>query len=126
PVRYAEMLRQKMQRHGCPVWLVNTGWTAGPYGVGKRMKLAHTRTMLRAALTGALNGVAFTPDPVFGVLMPAACPDVPHEVLTPRRTWADPRAYDAQARKLAGLFREKFAAFANQVSDAVKRAGPRE
>jgi phosphoenolpyruvate carboxykinase (ATP) len=126
PVRYAEMLRQRMEKHGCPVWLVNTGWTGGPYGVGKRVKLAHTRALLRAALTGALTGVSFNPDSMFGVLVPAACPDVPAEILTPRQTWAAPRAYDAQARKLAGLFREKFTAFAGQVSDAVKRAGPRE
>jgi phosphoenolpyruvate carboxykinase (ATP) len=126
PVRYAEMLRQKMEQHRCPVWLVNTGWTGGPYGAGQRMKLAHTRALLRAALTGTLAKVSFAPDPVFGVLVPGACPDVPTEVLTPRQTWPDPHAYDAGARKLAALFREKFAAFAGQVSDAVKRAGPRE
>ena len=125
PVRYAEMLRQKMEQHRRPVCR-STPVDCGPVRRGQRMKLAHTRALLRAALTGALASVSFTPDPVFGVLVPAACPDVPPEVLTPRSTWADSRAYDSEARKLAGLFREKFIAFTGQVSDAVKRAGPRE
>src|SRR5262249_2990573 len=94
PTRYAEMLRERLARHGRQVWLVNTGWTGGPDGVGQRMKLGHTRAMVRAALAGALAGVPFVPDPVFGVLVPQTCPGVPPEVLRPRDTWRDPAAYD--------------------------------
>jgi phosphoenolpyruvate carboxykinase (ATP) len=125
PTRYAEMLRQKLQEHRVPVWLVNTGWTGGPYGVGKRMSLALTRSLLRSALTGVLDGVPFDLDPAFGIRVPCRAPDVPIEVLRPRHTWSDPAAYDVQARKLAGLFREKFARFESQVGEAVKAAGPR-
>jgi len=125
PTRYAEMLRQKLVRHRCPVWLVNTGWTGGPYGKGKRMSLTHTRALLRAALTGTLENVAYDTDPVFGLQVPHECSGVSAEVLTPRRTWADTAAYDAQAHKLAALFREKFASFADKAGEAVRNAGPR-
>ncbi|MFL5342097.1 MAG: phosphoenolpyruvate carboxykinase (ATP) [Gemmataceae bacterium] len=125
PTRYAEMLRQKMEQHRCPVWLVNTGWTGGPYGKGRRMSLTHTRALLRSALTGTLENAAYDPDPVFGLRVPHECPDVPVEVLQPRKTWPNPAAYDAQARKLATLFREKFAAFADKTTDAVRNAGPK-
>jgi phosphoenolpyruvate carboxykinase (ATP) len=107
PARYAAMLQEKLARFGVPVWLVNTGWTGGPVGVGSRVPLAHTRAMLKAALAGALDGVPTVTDPVFGVAVPTACPGVPAELLTPRATWADPAAYDAKARHLAGLFREQ-------------------
>jgi phosphoenolpyruvate carboxykinase (ATP) len=125
PTRYADMLRERLARHGSQVWLVNTGWTGGPHGVGQRMKLGHTRAMARAALAGALAGVPFAPDPVFGVLVPQTCPGVPPEVLRPRDTWRDPAAYDAHARRLAGLFRANFAPYAAAVSEAVRQAGPR-
>jgi phosphoenolpyruvate carboxykinase (ATP) len=101
------MLRAKLERHRVPVWLVNTGWTGGPVGVGSRIKLGYTRAVLKAALSGALDGVAFAADPVFGVDVPTACPGVPAELLAPRNTWADPAAYDAAAAHLAGLFREE-------------------
>jgi phosphoenolpyruvate carboxykinase (ATP) len=124
PGVYAKMLGERIAKHGAKVWLVNTGWTGGPYGTGSRMKLSHTRAMVRAALSGALDGVAFTKDPVFGVEVPTAVPDVPSSVLVPRATWKDPAAYDAQARDLVRMFRENFDQFRSQVSDAVVAAGP--
>jgi phosphoenolpyruvate carboxykinase (ATP) len=125
PSRYASMLGEKIARHGARVWLVNTGWSGGPYGVGKRMKIAYTRAMIRAALSGALDTVSYRRDPLFNLDIPASCPDVPADVLQPRGTWADQSAYDAQAQKLAVMFRENFAAFADSVGDDVKAAGPR-
>jgi phosphoenolpyruvate carboxykinase (ATP) len=122
---YAEMLGERIGRHGSRVWLVNTGWTGGPYGEGSRMKLAHTRAMVSAALAGELDDVETTPDPVFGVNVPRSVPGVPDGVLTPRGTWGDPAAYDAQARKLAGQFRKNFEQFADSVSQAVRDAGPK-
>jgi phosphoenolpyruvate carboxykinase (ATP) len=107
PREYAAMLKAKLERHTVPVWLVNTGWAGGPVGVGSRMKLAYTRSLLKAAMTGALAGVAFAPDPVFGVAVPSYCPGVPAETLTPRTTWADKAAYDAAATRLAGQFRDQ-------------------
>ena len=104
PQRYAAMLREKLDRHAAPVWLVNTGWVGGPHGVGKRIDLGHTRALLRAALTGGLADIPFAPDPVFGLAVPATCPGVPDRILNPRDTWPDPAAYDRQARKVAALF----------------------
>lgn len=124
PTVYADLLGEKIARHQVNVWLVNTGWSGGPYGVGQRMKIAHTRAMVNAALKGELTGIPTTPDPIFGVAVPTACPGVPVEVLSPRQTWADPAAYDAQARKLAGMFAENFKAFADQVSEEVRAVGP--
>jgi len=108
PKRYAALLKEKLERHNVPVWLVNTGWTGGPFGVGKRMSLAHTRALLRAALTGALADVPFAPDPVFGLAVPASCPGVPDGVLRPRDAWADKAAYDARAKELAERFASEF------------------
>jgi phosphoenolpyruvate carboxykinase (ATP) len=124
PGVYARMLGDKIARHGVKVWMVNTGWTGGPYGTGSRMKLSYTRTMVRAALAGSLNGARFVRDPVFGFEVPAAVPDVPTELLTPRGTWPDPAAYDAQARKLATMFRENFEQYRTQVPEAVAGSGP--
>jgi phosphoenolpyruvate carboxykinase (ATP) len=118
------MLGERIERHQARVWLVNTGWSGGPYGVGSRMKLSYTRTMVRAALAGELDGVAVTTDPVFGLAVPAAVTGVPSEVFAPRSTWADPAAYDVQARKLAQMFRENFEQYRAQVSPAVAAAGP--
>jgi phosphoenolpyruvate carboxykinase (ATP) len=112
PKRYALMLRDKLTRHGVPVWLVNTGWTGGPYGVGRRMSLAHTRALLRAALTGQLADVPFAPDPVFGLSIPASCPGVPDGALRPRDAWPDKAAYDARAKELADRFRAEFKKYA--------------
>jgi len=124
PAQYAELLHERLRRHAAQVWLVNTGWTGGPYGTGRRIKLGLTRAMVRAALSGALANVAYTTDPVFRVQVPRSCPGVPAEALTPRATWPNPAAYDGKARQLAELFRRNFAAYADQVSAAVREAGP--
>ncbi|MCU0619661.1 MAG: phosphoenolpyruvate carboxykinase (ATP) [Gemmatimonadaceae bacterium] len=121
---YAQLLGERLREHGSQVWLVNTGWSGGAYGTGKRMKLGYTRAMVRAAIAGALDGVATTTDPVFGLAVPTAVDGVPAEVLDARGTWADPAAYDAQARKLAGMFRDNIAKFGDKVAPAVLAAGP--
>src|SRR5262249_42032677 len=125
PATYAELLAAKLQAHGTRVWLVNTGWAGGGYGVGGRIKLAYTRAMVSAILGGALEGVPAHPDPVFGVLVPERCPGVPPEVLRPRNAWPQPAAYDQQARQLAGLFLANFKNYADQVPESVRQAGPR-
>ena len=122
---YARMLGERLARHRVPVWLINTGWTGGPYGTGERMNIAHTRAMVHAVLEGRLDGVELTPDPNFGFQVPASVPDVPEAVLRPRSTWADPRAYDQQARKLARMFDQNFERFAGGVSAEIRAAGPR-
>ncbi len=125
PNVYSKMLGERIAAHQARVWLVNTGWTGGPYGVGSRMKIAYTRAMIRAALSGDLDAVAFTRHPVFNIDVPTSCPGVPDSVLDPRGTWADGAAYDAQAAKLAGMFVENFKTFAGDVDAAVVAAGPR-
>ena len=124
PSRYARMLGEKIARHNARVWLVNTGWTGGAYGVGKRMRIAHTRAMIRAALSGALDAVAYEVDPIFNLDIPVTCPDVPSEVLRPRSTWADGAAYDVQAHTLAQMFVENFKTFSQGVTAEVLAAGP--
>ncbi|MEX0979786.1 MAG: phosphoenolpyruvate carboxykinase (ATP) [Gemmatimonadota bacterium] len=126
PSVYARMLGAKLMEKGASVWLVNTGWTGGAYGEGSRMKLAHTRAMLRAALAGELEDVAMEADPVFGLSVPTAVPGVPGEVLRPRDTWKDGAEYDKAAAKLAGMFRDNFEQYASEVSEAVRAAGPRQ
>ncbi|HKP30498.1 MAG TPA: phosphoenolpyruvate carboxykinase [Gemmatimonadales bacterium] len=125
PGVYARMLGERIAKHGAKVWLVNTGWTGGPYGTGSRMKLAHTRAMVTAALSGQLDNAKYVKDPVFGFEVPTAVPGVPSEVLSPRNTWKDGAAYDAQAAKLADMFRKSFEAFASGVDASVIAAGPR-
>jgi phosphoenolpyruvate carboxykinase (ATP) len=124
PGRYAKMLGEKIARHDAKVWLVNTGWTGGPYGVGTRIKIKYTRAMIRAALTGALDSVAYEKDSLFNLDMPGSCPDVPGEVLRPRNTWARKADYDERAAKLAQMFADNFRAFEADVSPAVRAAGP--
>ncbi|MGH7676624.1 MAG: phosphoenolpyruvate carboxykinase (ATP), partial [Gemmatimonadales bacterium] len=124
PHVYAEMLGERIARHGVHCWLVNTGWTGGPFGVGRRMSLAHTRAMVRAALSGRLDDVAAAREPVFGFDVPRHVPGVPDAVLTPRATWKDPAAYDAQAARLAALFTRNFEQFRERVPAAVRDAGP--
>ena len=125
PGDYAHMLVDRLERDDVPVWLVNTGWTGGPYGVGERMNIAHTRSMVRAALAGALDGVPTRIDPNFGVAVPTSCPEVPDSFLDPRTTWADRDAYDRMAAKLSAMFRENFTRYADGVSEAIRSAGPR-
>ncbi len=125
PGVYAEMLGDRLAKYDVPVWLVNTGWTGGPYGVGQRMNINFTRSMVRAALAGKLNDVPTEIDPIFGVAVPVWCPEVPSEFLQPRSTWQDPEAYDAQARELARMFAENFDQYADGVSEGVRAAGPR-
>ena len=124
PACYSRMLQERLDRHGSQVWLVNTGWTGGSLGRGRRIALAVTRQLVRAALNDQFSGVPFTPDPVFGVLVPQVCPGVPPELLRPRATWPDPAEYDRQARMLAERFRREFKAYEDQVSEEVRRAGP--
>jgi phosphoenolpyruvate carboxykinase (ATP) len=125
PTVYAEMLAEKMKQHGSSIWLVNTGWTGGAYGVGRRMSIRHTRAIIDAIHSGALAQGSFETHPVFGLEMPTSCPGVPSEVLNPRNTWADPAAYDATAAKLAGLFNENFKKYADKASAEILAAAPR-
>jgi phosphoenolpyruvate carboxykinase (ATP) len=123
PQVYAKLLAERIREHNANVWLLNTGWTGGPYGVGSRFKLAYTRAMVRAILSGALKDARVEPDPIFGLGVPTGVPGVPAEVLNPRNTWKDGAAYDSQAGKLARLFRENDAKF--EMPDEVRAAGPR-
>lgn len=124
PRVYADMLGEGIARHRVQCWLVNTGWSGGPYGTGQRIGLGHTRAILRAALDGHLTDAPTRVDPVFGLQVPTACPEVPSEMLDPRATWPDPAAYDAQARGLARLFQKNFEQFP-EVPQAVRAGGPR-
>ncbi len=125
PGEYAHMLIDRLERDDVPVWLVNTGWTGGPFGTGERMNIAHTRSIVRAALDGSLGKVATRTDPVFGFEVPTSCPNVPDRFLDPRSTWADPEAYDRAAAHLARMFVANFEAFSEGVDGAVRAAGPR-
>jgi phosphoenolpyruvate carboxykinase (ATP) len=126
PAKYAELLGKKLATHpDVKVWLVNTGWTGGAYGVGKRMSLKHTRAIITAAMNGELDNVEYVPHPVFGVLVPQSVPGVPSEVLNPRDTWADKEAYDKKASELAERFNKNFEKYASQASDEIKNAAPK-
>ena len=124
PTKYAEMLSAKMQEAGVNVWLINTGWTGGPYGVGNRMKLKFTRAMITAALNGELDNISFENHPIFGLSMPTTCPNVPDEVLNPKGTWADAAAYDAKAAELAASFKKNFAKFEEYANEEILKGGP--
>ena len=124
PRRYADLFAARLRQHRPRVWLVNTGWTGGPCGEGRRIEIEHTRTLVRAILAGDLDQVETRTDPVFGLAVPLACPGVPADLLDPRGTWADPAAYDAQARRLAGMFRDNFSGFSAYVDESVRAAGP--
>jgi phosphoenolpyruvate carboxykinase (ATP) len=124
PQRYAELLGQKLNEHKAQVWLINTGWTGGGYGTGKRVDIPHTRAMVNAVLDGKLKDVPTWTHPVFGVAVPESCPRVPTEMLNPRNTWRDSAAYDTEARKVAGLFQANFEKFASEVSADIAGAGP--
>jgi phosphoenolpyruvate carboxykinase (ATP) len=125
PTVYATMLGERISRHASDTWLVNTGWSGGPFGIGSRMKIGYTRAMIRAALGGQLASVPTMEDPVFGLHFPAVCPEVPAEILNPRNTWKDKSQYDAKARELAEKFRRNFEQFAQESSAGVRSAGPR-
>jgi len=124
PSNYAELLADKIREHNVDCWLVNTGWTGGPYGQGHRMPIKHTRMLLNAALDGSLKSASFVKDPVFGLETPTACDGVPSEILNPKNTWEDKAAYDAKANHLAELFNKNFEEFSDGVSQEVKNAGP--
>jgi phosphoenolpyruvate carboxykinase (ATP) len=124
PGDYAKMLGERIAKHGARVWLINTGWSGGPYGTGSRIKLSFTRAMVAAALSGKLDGASYGKDPIFGLEVPSAVPGVPAELLNPRGTWPDSAAYDAQAAKLAEMFRKNFAAYVSGVPATVAAAGP--
>src|SRR5215212_2275110 len=125
PGVYADLLGRKIQEHKADCWLVNTGWSGGPYGEGQRMKIKFTRAMIRAILNGSLAQVETRPDPVFGVHVPVSCPDVPSEVLSPRGTWKEPEAYDQKAQDLARRFNENFTKYEAGVSEEVRAAAPK-
>ena len=125
PTRYAEMLSTKMKDSDVNVWLVNTGWTGGPYGTGSRMKLRYTRAMIKAALEGNLEQVQFDEHPVFGLQMPVTCNNVPSEVLNPRNTWKDKEAYDRKAMELANSFRKNFSKYREQANEEILKGGPK-
>jgi len=124
PTKYAKMLGDLLRKHKSNVWLINTGWSGGPYGTGKRIDLEHTRAIVNAALVGDLDEVKTKTDPIFGLAVPTEIAGVPAKVLNPRTTWANPAAYDAQARKLAGMFHDNFEKFGS-VEAATKNAGPK-
>lgn len=124
PHVYAEMLGEKMEKHNTDVYLVNTGWSGGVYGVGQRMNLRYTRAMVTAAINGSLKDAAYTQDPIFGLHVPTSCENVPSEVLQPRQTWSNPEEYDRKATELAQLFASNFERF-NDVPEHIKQAGPK-
>jgi phosphoenolpyruvate carboxykinase (ATP) len=123
PKVYAEMLGNRLRQHNAQCWLVNTGWTGGAFGAGKRMSLKHTRAMVHAALDGRLAAVDYVTEGAFGLSIPTSCPDVPSELLHPRNAWADKAAYDAQAKLLAEKFEENFRKF--DAPENVRSAGPK-
>lgn len=125
PTKYAEMLGEKMKKHDVNIWLINTGWSSGAYGVGKRIKLSYTRAMITAALNGELNDVEYKTHEVFGLKMPADCPEVPSEILNPKNTWENSIAYDAKANKLAEAFVKNFEKYADFASDETLAAAPK-
>ncbi len=113
-----------MKEHDVKIWLVNTGWTGGPYGVGSRMKLPYTRAMITAALEGELDDVEYVAHKTFGVLMPKTCPGVPSELLSPRHAWKNEDEYDIKAKELASQFRKNFEKYADGVNDEILAAAP--
>jgi phosphoenolpyruvate carboxykinase (ATP) len=125
PAKYAKLLGDKMKKHEVNVWLVNTGWTGGPYGVGNRMKLSYTRAMISAALSGKLANSEFNPHPVFGLSMPKTCEGVPSEILNPKNTWSNQNDYDQKANELAAAFLENFKQFESFADDEILKTLPK-
>ncbi|MBT8220018.1 MAG: phosphoenolpyruvate carboxykinase (ATP), partial [Bacteroidia bacterium] len=126
PNKYAELLAEKMKQHNAKAWLVNTGWTGGPYGIGSRIKLKYTRSIITAIQNGFLDGVDRVTDDHFGLSIPTTCPDVPGELLVPKNTWENKDAYDETKAKLIGLFRDNFRDFEDKVNPEIVNAGPSE
>ena len=125
PAKYADLLGKKLRKSKATVWLINTGWVGGPYGVGTRIKLNYTRAMITAALNGELDNVDFEKHPIFGMEIPTSCPGVPKEVLNPRNTWADKANYDVKAKSLAKEFVQNFEKYTDQASVEIVGAGPK-
>jgi phosphoenolpyruvate carboxykinase (ATP) len=125
PAKYAEMLAAKIRKQGATPWLINTGWSGGGFGVGKRIKLAYTRAIVDAIHDGSLDSVETIEDPIFGLSVPTSCPGVPGEILMPRKTWSDEKAFDDAARKLAQLFIDNFKRYEEGASDEIREAAPR-
>ncbi|MGB0978592.1 MAG: phosphoenolpyruvate carboxykinase (ATP), partial [Croceimicrobium sp.] len=125
PTKYADMLSAKMKSSGANVWLVNTGWSGGGYGVGNRMKLSYTRAMITAALEGKFDNAEFKTHEVFGLAMPTSCPDVPDEILFPRNTWEDTNDYDRTANELAKKFLSNFEKFSDYASEDIMAGAPK-
>ena len=125
PTKYAEMMARKIRQHDVSVWLVNTGWSGGGFGAGKRIRLSYTRAMIDAIHDGSLKNADYQTDPVFGLAVPSECANVPAEILTPRNTWADRKAYDTAAQKLAKLFNDNFKAFESVANEETLEAAPR-
>ncbi|MEO9258622.1 MAG: phosphoenolpyruvate carboxykinase (ATP), partial [Crocinitomicaceae bacterium] len=124
PAKYAEMLGQKMKESDVKVWLINTGWSGGAYGIGSRISLKYTRAMITAALEGELNNVQYAKHEIFGVEMPLSCPNVPVEMLNPKNTWTDKNAYDAKSNQLAEQFINNFKEFEEQAGEEILAAAP--
>jgi phosphoenolpyruvate carboxykinase (ATP) len=125
PTKYAQLLADRIRRHGSRAWLVNTGWSGGPYGVGRRLSIRHTRAIIDAIHSGKLDALPGRKDPLFGLDVPCRCAGVPDEVLVPRNTWSDRGAYDRTASKLAALFRKNFERYAAAAGPELCQAGPR-
>ncbi|MEP2026014.1 phosphoenolpyruvate carboxykinase (ATP), partial [Reichenbachiella sp.] len=124
PTKYAELLGEKMVKHGVNIWLINTGWSGGAYGTGSRIKLKYTRAMITAALNGELDDVEYFKQPVFGLKIPLQVPNVPDEILDPRNTWSDKNGYDIQAEKLAIKFNDNFEEFKEFANDEIMEGSP--
>jgi len=124
PYAYAALLAKKIERHNVKIWLVNTGWSGGPYGIGQRMKIAHSRAVVKAALSGALHQVQYEIDPIFGFAIPLSCPNLPPELLNPRKAWFSPAEYDQKQKELAQLFRVNFREYEQDVPREVLQASP--
>jgi phosphoenolpyruvate carboxykinase (ATP) len=125
PTDYAKMLGERIEKHGVRMWLVNTGWSGGGYGVGSRIKLSYTRSMITAALNGELHSVEMRKDKVFNLNVPTSCPGVPTELLSPRETWSDKVEFDKVSADLARRFVDNFSKFENTATDAMRSGGPR-
>ena len=125
PSRYAELLAEKMERHGANAWLVNTGWTGGPYGIGKRMSIKYTRAIIDAIHSGELVDTPTVVEPIFGLNIPMEIAGIPDETLVPEKSWPNKIAYEQQARKLARMFQENFAKYADVADEKIAAAGPK-